>query len=182
MGNESGNEWLDKMVLVEEPPKFSLLTSDYEETPLALNFFDVVVVNGAVEIEESYAVIKEAERLVKMNGIILCYCENQPLLEENFKMTFPERSEYPLNSDNNIIQVRYEGKSRMNKPEDNWREELSAYYERIQEALKAERNIRELRILVRETDKYIKKAMENRELDIKVELLHIKDKLLDCMF
>lgn len=182
MGNESGNEWLDKMVLVEESPKFSLLTSDYEETPLAEDYFDMVVINGSVLFEEPYKVIKEAERLVKINGMILCYCESPSALEENFQRVFLERQEYKLYASHNVLQVCYDGKSWAKEPEDCWREELPKYYEEVQKVLHSEKNIQKLRELIQKTDTYIEKAMNNQELELKVELLHLKDKLLDYMF
>ena len=105
IGNGSENQWLDRIVLAEEPAAFSYLTSDYDETLLQDKVFDVVILNGIVNFEEPYAVIKEGERLAKDGGIIICYCKDAPLLESSFKLDFApdRRREYSLETGSSII-------------------------------------------------------------------------------
>ena len=106
VGNESGNQWVDRIVWVEEPPSLSMLVSDYDDTGLQGENFDVVVINGAVWFQEPYDVIREADRLVKKTGIILCHIENQPLLESCFKLFFTERKEYGITPSSSVMVVR----------------------------------------------------------------------------
>lgn len=111
LGNDSGNQWLDRIALVEDAPKLSMLAAEYEETHLAEGHFDFVFINGSVFFEEPYAVIKEAERLVKKGGQIVCYAERQPLLESCFQLIFADREEYVLSPGNKIMAVHDYGLS-----------------------------------------------------------------------
>lgn len=108
IGNNSGNQWLDRISLVEELPGLSMLAADYDDTQLADHHFDIVVINGSVRFEQPYSVIKEAERLVKKSGLILCYAEEQPLLESSFQLLFAGREEFQLDAQTNIMAVIYE--------------------------------------------------------------------------
>lgn len=111
LGNDSGNRWLDRIAMVENPPGLSMLAADYDRTNLAAGHFDLVFINGSVLYNEPYQVIKEAERVVKQNGVILCYCADQPLLEDCFRLVFEEREEYSLSMEHCVITVRYHGVS-----------------------------------------------------------------------
>lgn len=73
IGNDSENDWLDRISQVEEPPDLASLVSDYDATQLAADHFDIVVLNGTAGIDKPYETVREAERLVKKNGILLCY-------------------------------------------------------------------------------------------------------------
>lgn len=68
IGNSSENQWLDKITLATQVPKLSMLASDYDDTQLAGNHFDIVLINGTVNFQYPEAVIKEAERLAKKGG------------------------------------------------------------------------------------------------------------------
>lgn len=105
IGNASGNQWLDKISLVESMPKISMLAADYDETNLESKHFDMVIMNGTSWFEEPVPMLKEAARLVKNEGKLLCYVNQQPLLESCFKLLFEKREEYSLTMQTNVMIV-----------------------------------------------------------------------------
>lgn len=103
IGNSSDNSWLDMISLVGKMPGLSMLASDYDAMPLEPKYFDIVIINGTEDFEEPYPVIGEAKRLVKDEGIVMCYADCQPLLESSFKLSFPDREEYSLTGQRSIL-------------------------------------------------------------------------------
>lgn len=103
IGNNSNNQWLDKISLVEYMPRLSMLAADYDETNLESKHFDIVLINGNCGFVEPLPMIKEAMRVVKDEGIVICYVNQQPLLESSFKMLFEKREEYSLTAQTKIM-------------------------------------------------------------------------------
>lgn len=103
IGNESGNRWLDMICMVEHPPVLSMLASDYENTRLQGGGFDIAVVNGSVIFDNPGDVIREAERLVRKDGFMICRSKNSLLLEESFAGRFPGCAEYKAGEDEKIM-------------------------------------------------------------------------------
>ncbi len=88
-----------------------MVYSDYDNTNLSEKTFDIVILNGSVDFENSYAVIKEVERVTKDNGMIICCTSNNYLLESTFKLIFAERDEYTLNPFDMIMTTRKDNNS-----------------------------------------------------------------------
>lgn len=105
IGNDSNNQWLDKISLVESMPRISMLAADYDETNLESKHFDMVIINGTACFYEPVKMIKEAARLVKNEGKLLCYANQQPLLESSFKMLFDKPEEYSLTARTSVMIV-----------------------------------------------------------------------------
>ncbi len=103
IGNNSGNQWLDKISLVEFMPRLSMLAADYDETNLESKHFDMVLINGNACFIEPLPMLKEAMRVVKDEGMVICYVNQQPLLESCFKMLFEKREEYSLAAQTRIM-------------------------------------------------------------------------------
>ncbi len=94
IGNESDSQWLDRISMVEAPAGLALIASDFNNTMLRDNYFDCTVINGTVQIPETADVIKEAGRITNDDGMIMCYSEDQYLLDDMFQMMFPVRREW----------------------------------------------------------------------------------------
>lgn len=94
IGNESNLQWLDFISRIEEMPQLAFAATDYETTNLKDNNFDITIVNGSVPIDQPDQVLAEAWQVTKDDGYVICYAENQPLLESVFQLLFPEREEY----------------------------------------------------------------------------------------
>lgn len=103
IGNESNNQWLDYISLVEEMPQVAFAATDYESTNLQDNNFDIVVINGVNPIERPDLTLKEAYRVLKKDGLLICFVAKQPLLESCFQLLFSKREEYFLNYNGRIL-------------------------------------------------------------------------------
>lgn len=94
IGNDSDNKWLDYIVKVIEPCRVSLVASDYEDTNLRDNHFDIVIINGRERFSAPEKVIAEADRIAKRDGRVICFNVDQPLLSSTFKIAHSKYKEY----------------------------------------------------------------------------------------
>ncbi len=179
IGNTSQNQWLDKMALVSDVPELSLVIADYEKTPLASDYFDIVIINGSVYFQEPFQVIKEAKRLTKKNGLLLCYCCNAPLLESSFCFHFQNREEYYVKNNVKIMTVKILKKEDEGQGYQNWIYKVQMCLEKAEQKLKEQPEPQEIGPIIEEIDGYIDQAIEREELDKKVQLIHMKEALLD---
>lgn len=102
IGNESENLWLNYISQVEELPKLGFAAADYEETHLKDEYFDVVILNGSVPMEQPRQVVEEAIRMTKPGGKIICLAWKQPLLEASFQMLLPEGQKYTIDYESSV--------------------------------------------------------------------------------
>ena len=98
IGNESGMEWVDRIASVSAPSGLSLVVSDFSDTGLKDSNYDVTIINGTVTFEDPVNALKEAVRITKDDGLIVCYSEGQYLLDDGFKLLFAERNEWRFDS------------------------------------------------------------------------------------
>lgn len=181
IGNSSANHWLDRISMVEEPPNLSMLASDYESTQLETGNFDIVVVNGAVRFDKPYETIREAERLVKKNGVLLCYVKNMPLLESSFKLIFSERQEFEISSREMILMT--------DNPGDSWKqdrlpaleEEVSKLFQELLQVSEKCSRSEDVRPLLHKTDLCVDLAVKYGDIHRKTQLLQYKNMVLDYM-
>lgn len=181
IGNGSENHWLDMISMVEEPPKLSFLVSDYESTPLETKNFDLVVLNGMDDYDKPYETIREAKRLVKKDGILLCYVKNSPLLESCFKLVFSDREEYMISPQEMILVVTV--------PDIAWEEEklpvldeeISKLLQELRQTIRPGCSQTEIRPLIQRIDECIDIAINNFDIDKKVELIQWKEMVLNYM-
>ena len=108
IGNESGNEWLNRICQAEAPDGLSLVASDFFNTRLQDEYFNYVVINGTVTISEPMETIKEAARITSKDGSILCFCESQFLLDDMIQMLFPVRKEWRFDPERVLFLVKKE--------------------------------------------------------------------------
>lgn len=182
IGNESGNQWLDKISLVGEPPRLSMLAADYEDTMLQTDGFDIAAVNGRGVFEHPYPVIKEAERLVKKGGVILCYAKNQPALSEAFQQRFPDCECFETGRNTSILVVEYQGSSGEEFPEASCKEAAEAYLAEAGKLLSGKAEKEQLRACWKQLDHYIDTAIQEQQIDLKVRLIQCQEDVLDAMY
>ena len=183
VGNSSENQWLDRISRVTKLPNISMLAADYDATPLAEDFFHLVVINGMVSFPKPGAVIREAERLAQKDGFIICYCHEAPFLLESFRLWFPERREYVLSSNTCVLCAVCTRNTQAETREENqrWRREIEKCVRDAASLAEQEIVSARFRNLIKQIDENIKWAIERGELEGKVQLIHMKEKLLDLM-
>lgn len=181
VGNASKNQWIDRVSMVVEPPSLSMLVSDYDATQLQTGNFDIVILNGTDRFDKPYETVREAERLVKKSGAVLCHAEYAPLLESCFKLIFPERREYKI-SPWEMILAAYD-------PETAWKQDKPPVLEEeMAKLLQEMRGIVKLgcrpdgvRSFIREIDRCADLAVKYFDTGRKIELLRLKCAALDYM-
>ncbi len=180
-GNGSKNQWLDRVSMVEEPPNLSMLISDYDATQLQTGNFDLVILNGTDWFDKPYETVREAERLVKKTGTVLCHTKDAPLLESSFKLVFPERREYGISPQEIILAV--------NDPETAWKqdkppvldEEMPKLLQEIRRIVRPGCRPDEVRPFIREIDRCADLAVKYFDTDRKAELIRLKGAALDYL-
>ncbi|WP_334145245.1 class I SAM-dependent methyltransferase [Muricomes intestini] len=177
IGNESGNQWLNRIVLVEEPPRLSFLAADYHDTNLQESSFDIIVINGIVSYENPYEIVSEAKRLVKNGGLILCYSVENPALEQSFKKSFPKVTEYPLTGSANIITVQVD-KTRKTEALYKPMEEIYRYIKETEQTIykNAEININ---FSLNKIQEHLETAAKEQDTTAKIRLIELRESLIE---
>lgn len=89
-------KWLERIYQVKQPPKISFLSGEYGHLPLQKDHFDIVLINGMVSFTEPEQVITEALSLAAGDGMMLCYVDDSPFLEDIFRLYFEKCDEYKI--------------------------------------------------------------------------------------
>lgn len=183
VGNSSGNHWLDRVSMVDGTPSLSLLISDYEDTQLGTGNFDIVILNGTDRFCKPYETVREAQRLVKGNGFLLCHTKDSPLLESSFKLVFPERREYGISPQEMVLAVPDPGTSWKQDEDERptLEEKAAAILLEMQQVIKPGCRPDEVRPFIGEIDRCTELAMEYFDIGRKVELLRLKEAALNYM-
>lgn len=180
IGNESGNRCLDYISLVSKLPQLSMVYSDYNKTVLGENTFDIVVINGCEKFEEPYAVIKEAERVCKKDGMILCITNGDCLLHSAFQLVFSERTEYDF-SVTDVILVAQKNNTWDNityKTIDTEQEKLCT---ELKGKISLNTETDELRCAVSKINNLIVRTISEEQIKTKLYLMEVKECILDCI-
>lgn len=184
IGNESGNQCLDHILLAENLPDFSMVYADYAKTNLADNAFDIVLLNGTVQFEEPSAVIAEALRITKENGLLLCCTREDYLLDSCFRLVFSAPEEYALSPIDKLLVAR---KSTAGQTDlENTRNRISSgtlqeLLLTLKENLLAENPPEAFRPQVKLLEAAISLAIRQYNIKQKLKLIELKDAVLDYM-
>lgn len=179
IGNDSDNQWLDRIILAEEPPQLSLLASEYDKTQLQGESFDIVVINGMVNFMNPYQVVLEAKRLVKKQGLIICCSLGTPLLESCFKMVFKDRTEYAITEASKIMTVFPGKEGKGDKAEEvGCHEEIFRFIDMMSSRMKDGGDV-DLEKSMMRIQQLLGEAAELKDVDAKIQLIRLKEELLD---
>ena len=178
IGNESGNYWLDMISLVENSSQVSFVASDYHDTNLSAEHFDIVVLNGSVELTNSDAIVKEAIRLLKTNGTLICYAYQQPVLADSVRKNFSSVEEYPTSSNTTIIVAKGIDVIDECNPINAWKKEVENDILNAEITLLQTCDKDTLLQYVKTMNRHADIAATNRIIDIKLRCMELKEKLL----
>lgn len=159
----------------------SMVVSDYDDTQLSADNYDIVILNGTVWFDKPYEIIREAERLVKKDGVLLCHTKETPLLESCFKLIFSEVQEYEITPQEKILVTTHPDYSWGQEKEPDLGAEILELCKALQQALETVSNPVEIRSYVRKIDECIDIAVNNYDVKRKVELIQLKELVLDYM-
>lgn len=178
IGNESGNYWLDMISLVENSSQVSFVASDYHDTNLCTGYFDIVVLNGSVELQNPDAIVKEAARLMKTNGTLICYACQQPELANSIRKSFSSVEEYPTSFNTTIIVAKGTDIIDESSPINIWKKETENDILSAEIVLRQTCDKNTLLQAARTMDKHTDIALTNNVIDIKLKCMALKEKLL----
>lgn len=179
IGNESGNRWLDFISLAENTPKTSLLASEYHDTNLASEYFDLVVINGSVSYADTTSLIQETNRVLKADGVLICYAYHQPELANTVKQVFSAYDEYPLTSNSSIIVAKGADALWEKDTLIEWLEPIRIDLLLAESALLQNHiDKKELFALSLKLDKHADIANKNGIINLKLRCLELKEQLL----
>ena len=169
IGNESGNHWLEYISQMPVSPRLSMLAADYEETLLQEKGFDLVLLHGRDYMEKPKEVIKEAKRLLKPDGTIICYFNNQPELDKAFLQEFPQAEVY--HTEVNASCFFYSGK------QVSLEEVITEDY-----GISSDLSQDKLREIYVRLEKEIQSSIEIDDRRRKAALIQLQEKVLDYMY
>lgn len=178
--NDGNNFFLDAISLAEYQPELSMFVGDYDKTNQQSNSFDIVVINGTINFLNPYNVIKEAERILKKDGIIICFSCHNHLLDSTFKLIFSEREEYNVLPDEIITVVRVNDETWYHEAYD-FKKELSEFKLRLASIISTTNDISVFRSFYIKADKLIDKAIENYYVNEKIILIKVRGLLADII-
>ncbi len=181
IGNNSGNNCLNLITQAEHCPDLSMIYCDYTDTNLAEQTFDIVIINGDIDFNDPYAVIKEAERVTKKDGILLCYSHGNYLLQSTFQLIFSERNEYPLTHADTILLTKKHKNSWRNTSGETPLAVLSTIKKSIQDEISSTNNICTYRSCVKQLNNAASWAASLYDIEKKINLIQWKEALLDYM-
>ena len=181
IGNNSNNTCLDYITQARALPELSMLYCDYSATNLAKNCFDITILNGDIDFEDPYSVIKEAERITKPGGLLFCCSGDNYLLESAFRLIVPEFEEYDLTLQNKFLTARKAGHFWSNAgteaPYQGMDDLLHDILTNIQESNEPD----VFRKHIRQLHSFIDTAIRQNNIEKKLEWMQIKENLLDYM-
>lgn len=102
ISSDGQSDWLNNIMLLNNADDISILYSSFEHINFKDSFYDITVINGYDYFENPNDIVKNAVRMTKDNGLLICISKNQPLLSHSFKEIFNEFDTYEFDS-NSII-------------------------------------------------------------------------------
>jgi len=176
IGNESGNQWLDMISQAEVSPNLSFMATDYHDTNLNSEHFNIVVINNSVVLNNTDAIVSEAVRILKPNGFLICYAKQD--LVRSIKDVASSYEEYPVSSDTSVLVVRK--KDVTIKPDELylWKTQAEKDCLLAEIVLQEDINTDRLFAYIQTLDSHATIAAKNGFVDIKVNCLLKKEKLL----
>lgn len=181
IGEQSDNHLLENIMMVKEPPEYSVLITDYESTSLEDNYFDVVVINGSIPFKESLKVIDEAVRIVKKCGIIISYSVENSLLANGFSIKFDQHDTYEISSSRGVCMTVCNEKVWTGEQVITAEKMADELIEEIIRSIFNQTDINCLRGLIRQTDKCIDAAIKEYRTALKIKLIDVKERILNLI-
>lgn len=179
--DEDWVKWLERIYQVKQPPKISFLSGEYGHLPLQKDHFDIVLINGMVNFTEPEQVITEALSLAAGDGMMLCYVDDSPFLEDIFRLYFEECGEYKITPLAKVLAAKASGQS--------WTVYEPDIAVQAQEDLREAEHIRTeakpdretLKSLIHRLHEDARAAAKLGEIDLKLRLIEEKEKMVELL-
>lgn len=103
--DENCAQWMERMEGLEKLPHLNFLVGDFGKLELPEHSYDAVIINGCTYFDEPGRVLRDAARLAKKGGSLICCADEAPLLESIFKLYFEGYVEYLVGPEQKIMSV-----------------------------------------------------------------------------
>ena len=181
MSDQMEIEWLKRMGEVKVLPHLSFLATDYEEALLEKEAFDIVLINGAIQLNEPYQMIERALSFLKEEGSLIVMNQETPFLESSFQLFFKKREEYRFSPTKAVLVGKKKNLDWQKKTEEGL-EKKSQLIQKIKSELEKQfLDDKGWNTLIKEADHMIDQGMEEQNLDQKEQWLFIKEQMLDYL-
>lgn len=181
IGNESGNQWLDRVSLVQEPPELALSVMDYDEKLIQEKSFDLVIINGREQFREPQAVVENAFRVLKDAGAVLCYEKEQPILTEALFDGTEEPEIFPVDNEVRVSCLEH-GFFQEQFHEEPGEEEYLRTVNAAERLLIEGADKSRMREGYRRVDACLERVMRQEHTDWKLRLIELEEEILDAMY
>lgn len=179
IGSESEKGWMDRISCIKCMPRVSFLVSDYDDMPLSDGYFDVVILNASEEYEKKEAVLFEARRVLKRDGLFLAYVVGDVGLIQQIAYQSNVLKTYIYLPDRCLLRVPASEfmplANRRNEPVYN----IKNVVDRCDKMLESDVATEELRDMLRYLDACVDEAIVKRDLENKILFIKYKGELLD---
>lgn len=182
VGSTDNSQWTEKISKVDTLPKLSMITADYGQTGLQSHGFDVVVLNGSEFFIDAGKVVKEAERLVRSKGIIICLEKERSQLSDEFSKRFSEHETFEVDSDTAVFYAVCQKQTQEDMDKSTDVREIEDFLAEVRKALQEEQSKQQLSGYYKELERYIDNAIDNSLFDLKAELIGCQDEVLNAMY
>lgn len=175
--------WVDQLSTVERLPELHYFATEYDAIHLEQEYFDLVVINGNVNFEQPEKTLKEAIRLLKEDGSIICYCNDMPSLESSFHLLFEHNKSYELDGNRVIYVANKQDITCTEEEKVDCTIEIRQHIQALKEQIVSEEAITKehLKECIRQIEQDVDTVMQEELLDWKNGLLELKEYLLDYM-
>lgn len=179
IGNGSESGWTDRISALGCVPKVSFLATDYDNMPLSDGYFDVVFLNASEAFEKKEAVLSEAQRVLKDDGLFLAYVVGDVDLIQQIAYQSSAIKTYMYMPDRCLLRVEAPNFLLPKRQEKMLSFDVKSVADSCKVMLESDVEVKEIRDMLRCLDAYVDEAIARHDLESKILFMKYKGDLLD---
>ena len=182
VSDTENSQWSEKIAKVGKTPEISRVAGAHEHTKLPSDQYDIVILNSNEQFTDMAGVVREAKRLIRSKGIVICLEKKQPLLSQEFKKEFPGIETFEVNSYTTVYYAEAQKDSVVNNDISSEIREAEEYLAAVRKALQEQQSREQLRSYYQGLEQRINAVKQTDLFDLKAELIDCQDEVLDAMY
>lgn len=182
VSDTENGQWSEKIAKVGKTPEISRVVGAHEHTKLPSDQYDIVILNSNEQFTDMAGVVREAKRLIRSKGIVICLEKKQPLLSQEFKKEFPGIETFEVNSYTTVYYAEAQKDSVVNNDVSSEIREAEEYLAAVRKALQEQQSREQLRSYYQGLEQRINAVKQTDLFDLKAELIDCQDEVLDAMY
>lgn len=181
ISNENPRTWLDTIASAKYSPEISAVISDYDKTNLADESFDIVFINAVDNVTEPITLIREAGRIVRENGWIVCLYNDTPLLESSFKLAFPTYTAYELTPMCGVLTVSAHSDEFFFARKDEFKDPVNHIICQLEDLRNLDFDSEAYYAIMRQIDDALSESILHYRIDKKLKLIELEEAVLNTI-